>query len=153
MTATDLFDPFAGAEVISLYTRKQAIEDGVLIEVSEEARRRAQCFLPVAITAALHAECVAWPNDVPVPEGNDETTREEYLLGRLGVACMQSEYVERGENGYTLKLPEGQGGFTLMFRHRYITPDGQQVNGRFKAVLGGDDDCKACWTLMLPEED
>jgi len=50
--------PFFG-EVVSVYTRAQAIADGVLIDVSEMAGE-AGFRWPVAITAAAWEDCVAW---------------------------------------------------------------------------------------------
>ena len=51
------FDP-----VISVYTRAQAIEDGILVDVSETARE-AGFKIPVAITRAV------WDRLVALPEG------------------------------------------------------------------------------------
>lgn len=58
MTATDDF--WEGAEVISAYSRAQAIEDGFLIDVSETAREAGWKW-PVALTVAAWGDCVAWP--------------------------------------------------------------------------------------------
>ena len=52
-------DLFKGAEVISSYTREQAISDGVLKDVSTLARE-AGFSIPVALTAAAWSEAVAW---------------------------------------------------------------------------------------------
>lgn len=49
-------------EVIHAYTRAQAIEDGVLVDVSETARE-AGFRWPVALTRAAWADCVAWTED------------------------------------------------------------------------------------------
>ena len=51
------FDP-----VISVYTRAQAIEDGILVDVSETARE-AGFTIPVAVTRAV------WNRIVALPEG------------------------------------------------------------------------------------
>ena len=62
-------DPFAGAEVIYAYTRKDALADGVQIDVSEVAREAGLKF-PVYLTRAV------WENYVRVPDGvrgQDET--------------------------------------------------------------------------------
>ena len=62
-------DPFAGAEVIYAYTRKDALADGVQIDVSEVAREAGPKF-PVYLTRAV------WENYVRVPDGvrgQDET--------------------------------------------------------------------------------
>ena len=46
-------------EVISVYTRAQALADGVLIDAGAMAAEAGFRF-PVAITAAAWADCVAW---------------------------------------------------------------------------------------------
>ena len=56
-TVTELF-----GEVIYRYTRAQAIEDGVLVDVSETARE-AGFRWPVAMTSAAWADCVAWSEE------------------------------------------------------------------------------------------
>jgi hypothetical protein len=55
-------DPFAGAEVLYAYTRKDALNDGVQIDVSEVAREAGLKF-PVYLTRAV------WENYVRVPDG------------------------------------------------------------------------------------
>ena len=44
---------------ISIYTRAQAIEDGVLVDVTETARE-AGFRCPVALTSEVWADCVEW---------------------------------------------------------------------------------------------
>ena len=46
-------------DVISTYTRAQAIEDGVLVDVSSTAKEVGFKW-PAAITAGAWADCVAW---------------------------------------------------------------------------------------------
>jgi hypothetical protein len=46
-------------EPIDAYTRAQAIEDGALIDVTDTAKE-AGFTVPVAITAAVWADCVEW---------------------------------------------------------------------------------------------
>jgi hypothetical protein len=50
---------FSGVEVVSAYTRAQALRDGGLIDVTEMAREAGFRF-PVALTAAVWGDCVAW---------------------------------------------------------------------------------------------
>ena len=52
-------DLFEGAEVISSYTRTQALADGVLKDASDLAQE-AGFSIPVALTAAAWSEAVAW---------------------------------------------------------------------------------------------
>ena len=51
-------------EIVSRYTRRQAIEDGVLVDVSATAKEVGIRF-PTAITAAVFEKCVAVPENVP----------------------------------------------------------------------------------------
>ena len=55
-------DPFGGAEVIYAYMRKDALADGVQIDVSEVAREAGLKF-PVYLTRTI------WESYVTVPEG------------------------------------------------------------------------------------
>lgn len=55
-------------EVIYSYTRTQAIEDGVLVDVSETAAELG-FRLPVAVTAAVWTRCVDWESE---EAGQDE---------------------------------------------------------------------------------
>jgi len=48
--------------VISTYTRAQAIDDGVLIDAGAMARE-AGFKWPVALTSAVWADCAAWSED------------------------------------------------------------------------------------------
>lgn len=50
---------FTAADIISSYTRADALADGQLIDVTETAKE-AGFRLPVAITSAAWADCVAW---------------------------------------------------------------------------------------------
>jgi hypothetical protein len=53
---------FADADVTHSYTRAQAIEDGVLVDVTATAKE-AGFKVQVALTAAVWADCVAWDNE------------------------------------------------------------------------------------------
>ncbi|KRC43143.1 hypothetical protein ASE15_03375 [Oerskovia sp. Root22] len=50
---------FFGGQVIHVYTRAQAITDGVLVDITTTAREAGFTW-PVAITAAAHARTIAW---------------------------------------------------------------------------------------------
>ncbi|MBS0216538.1 MAG: hypothetical protein JSR50_12405, partial [Proteobacteria bacterium] len=54
--------PWAGFEIVSRYTRAQAIEDGALVDVTEQAKR-CGFVVPVAMTAALFGDCQSWAED------------------------------------------------------------------------------------------
>ena len=55
-------------EMVFAYTRKRAIADGALIDVTERAKE-AGMLLPVGLTRGVWAECVAVPGGL---EGQDE---------------------------------------------------------------------------------
>lgn len=61
------------AEIISTYTRADALQDGVLVDVSQDAREKG-FRIPVAITAALHAR---------LEPDEDETSQGQSYTGRL----------------------------------------------------------------------
>ena len=63
-------------KTISSYTRAQAIADGVLVDVSGPARE-AGFRIPVALTSAVWADCVAWTD----ADSERQTTQDE--SGRL----------------------------------------------------------------------
>jgi hypothetical protein len=82
-------DPFAGAEVIYAYTRKDALADGVQIDVSEVAREAGLKF-PVYITRA------AWEGYVTVPDGvrcQDEKGRLAATISSPSAAILPDDPV------------------------------------------------------------
>jgi hypothetical protein len=121
--------------VIFAYTRKRAIADGVLVDVTETAKE-AGFKVPVAVTRAVWARYVAVPEGV---EGQDEKGRlwDVLWMCRLGIA--------RG----TSYKPE------VLFRlHvRNDNREGVPPLVTLKAVCGPDDDASPCVTIMEPDED
>ena len=83
---------FTNDELIFAYTRRQAIEDGVLVDVTETATE-AGFVLPVAVTAGrlvrLH----------PPPRRNERTGRGRAALGRAHDAPLRDTEGERREPG------------------------------------------------------
>lgn len=72
--AHNLADIFG--KTISRYTRAQAIADGALVDVSAMARE-AGFRIPVAVTSAVWADCVAWTD----ADSEKQTVQDE--RGRL----------------------------------------------------------------------
>ncbi|NDC59885.1 MAG: hypothetical protein EBZ50_13900, partial [Alphaproteobacteria bacterium] len=54
-----MIDIFTADDVVSRYTRAEAIDDGVLVDVSTQARAVGLRY-PVAMTAAAFDRCVTW---------------------------------------------------------------------------------------------
>lgn len=61
--SNDNTDPFAGAEIISIYTAEEAVADGVLIHFSPATALEAGYALPVLLTRAAYEEAVEWTRD------------------------------------------------------------------------------------------
>ena len=126
-----MFDP---SEVISRYTRADALRDGVLIDVSAVARE-AGIRYPVALTAAAWAKCVAVPPGVLC---QDEA-------GRLwDVAWMLACAVRRGGSGSEVRF-----GVHVRADNRDRTPPVV----RLKALCGPGDHGEPVVTVMMPDEE
>jgi len=120
--------------VIFSYTRAQAIADGVLIDVSEQAKQAGFCY-PVAVTAGVWAECVA------VPEGAawlNEAGRLSVLLNMLRVAARKRGGGERVDFAVRVQKDNRAGALSLV---------------RVYALCGPGDDAEPVVTVMLPTED
>lgn len=117
--------------IIYAYSRAQAIEDGVLIDVSDMARE-AGFTRAVALTRAV------WESFVRVPErvsGQDEKGRLWDVLWMLRVAILNS-----ADN-------------PLFYSLLVQNDDNGPKEVRLKAVCGPGDEAEPVITVMLPEED
>jgi len=84
---------FEDADVISVYTRKQAIEDGVLVDVSKGQRL---FKFPVALTRTVWTDCVEWPED-DMQAMQDQTGRLSDVLWMTLCAVRRGGMVSRGD--------------------------------------------------------
>ena len=124
------------AEVIYAYTRAQALEDGVLVDVSETAKEAGIKF-SVALTATVYGKCVEVPDGVT---GQDEAGRLWDILWMFRMAARRAQ-------GDTLF-------FELYVRNSNDRSDFDERNKVvLKAICGPGDDCEPVVTIMLPEED
>jgi hypothetical protein len=124
---------FENAEVIHRYTRAQAIEDGVPIDVSVVAREAGIRF-PVALTTAVWARCVAVPQGV---ECQDEVGRLWDVVWMLGVGIQRA------------------GGRVVLYslHIRNDNRSGTPPLVHLKAVCGPGDQGEPVITVMMPDED
>ncbi len=126
--------------VIFAYTRAQAIEDGVLVDVSETARE-AGFRIPVALSRAV------WDRLVALPDGYRGFQDER---GRLwDILWMAHYYALRASNSDRV---------TMCVLVRDIRKDLRDSNRpprrHFPVVaLGGGDRGEAVATIMFPEDD
>jgi len=122
-------------EVLSVYTWKQAIEDGVLVDISQVAPdlvASAGIAFHVAMTSEVWGQCVQVPEGVV---GQD-------WKGRLWDILYLFRCAAKRTRGDTLFFPVNV---------RNHTTRAQPV--RLKAVCGPGDDAEPCVTLMAETED
>jgi len=127
-------------EVISTYTRTQAIEDGVLIDAGSMAQE-AGFKWPVAVTSAAWADCVAWTED----DNRQQVYQDE--SGRLwDVLFMASHAIRQGSGS----------GDRLLFKLYRVRRDGRSkeaVLATLKLIVGPGDQGEPVITILLPNED
>ena len=121
------------AEIIYPYTRAQALEDGVHVDVSEIAKEAGIKF-PVALTSAVHCKYVEVPEGVI---GQDET-------GRLWDILWVFRFAAAKFNGSTL---------LFKVHVRNDNRDCMPPLVTLKAVCGPGDTPEPVITIMLPDED
>ena len=126
-------------EPISVYTRAQAIEDGVLVDLMQGETaplvREAGFKFPIAMTTAAFSEAVA-PIDGELPEGQD-------LKGRLWDVLMVLKFAIRVSSG----------GQELRFKVSVYQGEGKSETVELKSLCGPGDSMEPVITIMLPEED
>lgn len=127
-------NPFDDAPVIFQYTRAQAIDDGVLIDLTQWAKETG-FRVPVACTAAVWNGYVV-PTDRTREIGQSERGRAHDILWMLSCA------IRSNGNSETLL-------FDVMFLQ---TPD-RRVLVKLKSVCGPGDRGEPAVTIMLPGED
>lgn len=140
-TVEDFFGP-----PISVYTRQQAIEDGVLVQLSGDGyegddwipRMVAEAGIkwPLAMTVPVFSDCVC------LTKAAEKAMND--IQGRLwDVLWMFSEAVRR--------LPEGRDQF--LFDLYVVVNRVKPSRVQLKAVCGPGDDGEPVITIMYPHED
>lgn len=127
-------------DVISTYTRTQAIADGVLIDPGNVAREVGIVW-PVAITAEAWADCVAWTDA--------DTKRQVYQdqSGRLWDVIYMASHAIRNCKERTNELS---------FQIFRVPRDGKSVESELmtlKLIVGPGDSGEPVITMLLPHED
>jgi Family of unknown function (DUF6573) len=86
-------------EPIDSYSRAQAIADGLLIPVAAGIAREARFTVPVALTAAAWADCVAWTDT-----DNQRKTTVQDQAGRLWDVLWMTRHAIRCAPGATERV-------------------------------------------------
>ena len=127
-------------DIISTYTRAQAIKDGVLIDVSSTAKE-AGFEWPVAITAGAWADCVAWSDtDSQAQVYQDQSGR----LWDVIFMAFQAISLSR------------ETGDRLLFRLYRVLRDGHSTDAELttlKLIVGPGDGGEPVITILLIDED
>ena len=116
---------------IHIYTRAQALEDGILIDASAMAKQ-AGFKVPVALTHAV------WEAYVEVPEG----VIGQDVRGRLWDILFMAAFQARGISANCLL-------FSLHVRSDNRRPRPVQL----KLMIGPGDEMEPVITILLPDED
>ncbi|MEE6260982.1 DUF6573 family protein [Plantactinospora sonchi] len=127
-------------EIIDFYSRKQAIADGVLIDVTATAKE-AGFRWSVALTDAVWETCVAWTDEDTARKGvpQDETRR---LWDVVWVASRAAK-ASRGTNRVAFEIAR------VLTEGDETAPQAVQL----EAIVGPGDDGEPVVTIQLPGED
>ena len=131
--------PFFG-KVVSVYTRAQALADGVLIDAGAMARE-AGFRWPVAITAGAWSDCVTW-SDV---DSQRQTHQDQ--SGRLSDVLFMASHAVR---------TRADAGAQLLFELYRVPRDGRSTEAELttlKLVVGPGDEGEPVTTILLRKED
>lgn len=138
--------PFTGAEIISSYSRAQAIEDGFLVDVSAMARE-AGIKYPTAITMGVWGDVVN-PSETAKANGESESGRLWDVLQMLRFAVIakrkQAE-LKVGDNG----SPED----AIWYEVSATDERGFAVTHKLWSKCGPGDTAEPVITIMLTSED
>ncbi len=138
-TKTDPVTEFFG-EVIFTYNRAQALDDGVLINVTELAREAGFC-LPAAITATAWSDCVAWTE----ADSSDQVHQDQ--SGRLWDLLFMAHHAIRSSRS---------GGDRLTFQLYRVPRDGKSTEAAIttlKLIVGPGDQGEPVVTILQLDED
>jgi len=132
---TDLF-----GEVISTYSRAQALDDGALVDAGPLAKEVGFRW-PVAITAAVWEDCVAWS------DADSGRQVHQDLSGRLWDVLFMAHHAIRSSR---------TGGDRLAFQLYRVPRDGKSSDASvttLKLIAGPGDQGEPVITIGLPDED
>ena len=126
-------------EAIFTYTRQQAIEDGVLVDVSEAAQQ-VGFKIPVALTDSVYSDCVKW-DDI-----DNEIQCYQDKSGRLSDVLWMAYLGAKKEINTD----------TVHFKMLRIPRNGKSTFPSLvslKMMVSGGDSGEPVLTIMQPNED
>ena len=126
---------FDDADLVFSYSRREALEDGVLVDVTETARDAGFRY-PVAVTRTVWEQIIE-PDEASRASGQSAEGRLWDVLWMLRIAIRRCPRHTDTLHYQLLVVQEGQTASLVTL----------------KSVCGPDDDGSLCVTIMLPEED
>lgn len=136
MSDESMFGP-----VIHSYSRAEAIDDGVLVEVPEIASRAAGFKVPTAMTATAWGSTVGFGTDLA-----------ELLMKATAVLAAAMMEYRQSEHRARMGLAEPVGD-RLAFAYDAEREDGGVDVVQLVMVIGPGDEGEPVGTVMLPGED
>lgn len=138
METTQNFESLFGAP-IHIYTRAQALEDGVLVDVTAVAKK-AGFGVPVAMTTAAWSDTVEWTD----ADNKRQTTQDQsgrlWDVAWMAYLAVRRSGIEPRKAFQVLRVPRGGGGV----RPRLTT---------LHIQIGLGDEGEPVITIMQPHED
>lgn len=131
-------DEFFG-ETIYTYTRKDAFNDGVLVDVSEIAKELG-FNIPVALTSAVYEDCVKWSEqDTKRQTYQDEPGRLHDVLSMAHIGARVNRNTD-----------------TVFFKLYRVIRGGRSTSPKLttlKMMIHGGDNAEPVITISEPNED
>ncbi|WP_369928467.1 DUF6573 family protein [Xanthomonas sp. NCPPB 2632] len=136
---------FTEADLIHAYTRADALADGVLIDLPQA--QTMGFILPMAITAAAHEACIAWPQPGPRQQHIVSLRAEGVLLATSMAGRTHRRRARAGAESTTDHLVFHVN--TVAWREGRTA----RVTVPLRLVIGPGDHLELVGTLMLLGED
>jgi hypothetical protein len=146
MNTTTTLPFWTEEDIISRYTRADALNDGELIAAPGELTRQAGISVPVALTRAAWYQYIE-PSYLPEMPDQELTGRLWDLLWMLRMAAAKSRSSSVIIFRVRFELLQKRARATGIIHHR----SGETVE--LKAICGPGDDIEPVITVMLPAED
>ena len=132
-------------DIISVYTRADALRDGVLVEVPLNLSIEAGIKIPVALTS--EAWCFIDPGNLDELSGQSIIGRLWDLLQVFRVMASQARHTDRVlfNVAFLMPISSEKDQSKILREHEEVAT--------LKAICGPGDDMKPVVTIMLPWED
>lgn len=127
-------------DVISTYTRAQALEDGVLIDAGPMAEEVGFKY-SIAITSAAWYDCVVWTED------DNKKQVYQNQSGRLWDVLYMAAHAVRASTSISNQI---------LYQFYRVPRDGKAIKAKLvtlKLIIGPGDQGEPVNTIMLPDED